>query len=146
MEPVTWSSGGSHLFLDPRQQGRHRAPIRWRVVEQAVAGLREQHGREVLALRRAEPLERRCALLRRLRTVLAPVDPDPGHSHLLQEGNRVEPGGLQLPGDLRLLLRSQWRRWRRVLPGELAPLLLLAGYHRRGVGERGERDAVERAN
>src|SRR6266581_1052607 len=97
MEPVTWSSGGTHLFLDPRQQGRHRAPIRWRVVEQAVAGLREQHDREVLALRRAEPLERRCTLLRRLRTVLAPVDPDPGHSHLLQQGNRVEPGGLQLP-------------------------------------------------
>jgi hypothetical protein len=53
------------VLLDPRQQRGHRPAIRGRRVQQAVACVWEQDDGEVLALRLAEPLERRRALLRR---------------------------------------------------------------------------------
>src|SRR5919201_2120391 len=96
-------SGCPHMLLDPRQQDRHRTRVRWGRVQQAMAGVREEDDGEVFAIRLAEPLERRRTLLRRLRTILAAVDPDPGHRHLLEDWNRIEAGRLQLPCDLCLL-------------------------------------------
>jgi hypothetical protein len=84
--------------------------------------------------------------LRRLGAILAAVDPDPGHGQLLEERNRVEASGMQLPRELRPLLARQRRRVARILAGKLAPLCFLVGCYRRTAGERRERDATLGAN
>src|SRR6266516_5155642 len=145
-EHGTSSSVRANVLLDPRQQGRHRARIRWGIVQQTMASPREQHDGEILAPRLAQPLERGCALLRGLRTILAAVDPDPGHGDSLEERNGVEAGGMQLPRDLGSLLNRE-RRWAgRVLAGELAPLLLLMRCHGRAVGHCDEPNALLRTH
>src|SRR5205823_10279307 len=57
---IASTSARSNVLLDPRQQVRHRARIRRRSVQQAMAGARKQHDGEVLALHLAQPLERGC--------------------------------------------------------------------------------------